>query len=231
VRRRLALTASPHEPRLEEVLEADQYRDRCDEYRAVDERAVGHAQQERDGAEGEEGDDGYESAGTLRNHSFEYRRLSAEVKMRGVRIALISDLHGIDVAFAAAVRDLERVDVERVVCLGDVLQGGAQPTQTGARLRELGCGVVLGNADAFLLEVPADSAEPVTERLLEVRHWTLRELATTAPSSSAPSRRRWKSTATRGSSASTALPPRSYDDVLIPELEEASLEPFLGHGR
>jgi putative phosphoesterase len=166
----------------------------------------------------------------LRNHSFEYPLTFAGRKDPGVRIALISDMHGNDVAFAAAVRDLERVGVERVVCLGDALQGGAQPAQTCARLRELGCDVVLGNADAFLLEVPADSPEPVTERLLEVRDWTLRELG----DDGLELIRSFTPTVEVDGEARILCfhgSPRSYDDVLIPELEEASLEPFLGHGR
>jgi predicted phosphodiesterase len=147
-----------------------------------------------------------------------------------VRIALISDLHGNDVAFAAAVRDLERVGVERVVCLGDALQGGAQPAETCARLRELACDVVLGNADAFLLEVTTDSPEPVTERLLQVRDWTLRQLG----DDGLELIRSFTPTVDVGGEARMLCfhgSPRSYDDVLIPELEGGSLEPFLGHGR
>jgi hypothetical protein len=91
-----------------------------------------------------------------------------------VRLALISDQHGNDVAFRVALEDVERLGLEEIVCLGDVVQGGTEPAQTLDRLASLGCETVLGNADAFLLEVPADSAEPVTERQLEVRDWTLR---------------------------------------------------------
>ena len=148
-----------------------------------------------------------------------------------MRIALISDVHGNDVAFAAALHDLDRVGVERVVCLGDVLQGGAQPAQSGARLRELGCDVVLGNADAFLLEVPADSPEPVTERALEVREWTRSELG----ESGLELIRSFAPTVETEADGARILcfhgSPRSYDDVLVPELDEAALEPFLGQGR
>ena len=86
-----------------------------------------------------------------------------------MRVALISDQHANDVAFRVALEDVERVGVEEVVCRGDVAQGGSQPAETLDRLATLGCETVLGNADALLLEVPADSPEPVTERHLEVR--------------------------------------------------------------
>jgi putative phosphoesterase len=147
-----------------------------------------------------------------------------------MRLALLSDQHGNDVAFRAAIADVERLAVEEIVCLGDAAQGGTEPAQTLDRLKALGCETVLGNADAFLLEVPADSPEPVTERQLEVRDWTLSQLG---PShleqirSFAPVVRR------ELEGVSLLLfhgSPRSYDDVLLPELGGEALEPFHGHG-
>ena len=85
-----------------------------------------------------------------------------------MRFALLSDQHANDVAFRAALEDVERLGVEEVICLGDVAQGGAQPAQTLDRLASLGCETVFGNADALLLEVPVDSPEPVTERVAAV---------------------------------------------------------------
>jgi predicted phosphodiesterase len=92
----------------------------------------------------------------------------------GSLLALISDQHGNDVAFRAALEDIERLGADDIVCLGDVAQGGDEPAETLDRLAELGCETVLGNADAFLLEVPTDSNEPVTERQLERREWRFR---------------------------------------------------------
>ena len=86
-----------------------------------------------------------------------------------MRLALVSDQHGNDVAFRAALEDVERLDVEEIVCLGDVVQGGSEPAQTLDRLAALGCETVLGNADAFLLEVPADSPEPAQRAPLPVQ--------------------------------------------------------------
>jgi putative phosphoesterase len=146
-----------------------------------------------------------------------------------VRLALISDQHGNDVAFKAAIEDLERLGVDEIVCLGDAVQGGSEPTQTLDRLAALGCATVLGNADAFVLEVPADSPEPVTERQLEVRNWTLAQLSAAHVEqirSFAPVVRR------ELDGASVVLfhgSPRSYDDVLLPELGAEAVGPYLGH--
>ena len=146
-----------------------------------------------------------------------------------MRLALISDQHANDVAFRAVLEDVERLGVEDVVCLGDVVQGGAEPAQTLARLAALGCETVLGNADAFLLEVDPESPEPVTERQLEVRDWTLAQL-----SSSQLEQIRSFAPVVRREVEGVALllfhgSPNSYDDVLLPELGGEALEPFLGH--
>ena len=92
-----------------------------------------------------------------------------------MRVALISDQHANDVAFAAVVEDIEGVGVDRIVCLGDSAQGGPQPAQTLDRISELGCATVLGNSDAFLLDVEVEH-ESWTDELLEVREWTLSQL-------------------------------------------------------
>ena len=146
-----------------------------------------------------------------------------------MRLALISDQHGNDVAFRAAVDDIERLEVEEIVCLGDVVQGGAEPAQTLDQLAALGCETVLGNADAFLLEVDEDSPEPVTARQLEVRDWTLSQL----DASHLEQMRSFKPVVRHELDGASLLlfhgSPRSYDDVLLPERGGEALEPFLGH--
>jgi putative phosphoesterase len=145
------------------------------------------------------------------------------------RLALISDQHANDVAFRSALEDVERLDVDAIVCLGDVVQGGAEPAQTLDRLAVLGCETVLGNADALLLEIPADSPEPITDRLLEVREWTLSQLS----AAQLEQIRSFRPVMRREVDGVSLLlfhgSPRSYDDVLLPELAADALEPFLGH--
>ena len=146
-----------------------------------------------------------------------------------MRLALLSDQHGNDVAFRAALEDVERLGVEEIVCLGDVAQGGAEPAQTLDRLATLGCETVLGNADAFLLEIPAESPEPMTDRQLEVREWTLSQLG----ASHVAQIRSFAPVVHRALDEVSLLffhgSTRSYDDVLLPEHGGEALEPFLGH--
>jgi len=69
-----------------------------------------------------------------------------------VQIALISDIHGNLPALDAVLDNLARRGVGQLVCLGDVAAGGPQPRQVVRRLREIRCPVVMGNADAWLLD-------------------------------------------------------------------------------
>jgi predicted phosphodiesterase len=94
-----------------------------------------------------------------------------------MRIALISDIHGNCFALDAALADLRSQPVDQIICLGDALQGGAQPAETAARLRELGCPIVMGNTDARLLAEENDTAEETTSPQREVRAWTRSQLA------------------------------------------------------
>ena len=146
-----------------------------------------------------------------------------------MRLAVISDIHGNDVAFAAVVQDIQHIGVDDVVCLGDVAQGGPQPLETLRRLRALGCRVVRGNSDDFLLEVPVASAEAITERHLEVREWSLAQLEdpdldfvrSFEPTVGTRLAETERLLAFHGS-------PRSNEDVLTPDSEAPAVEPFRG---
>jgi len=146
-----------------------------------------------------------------------------------VPLALVSDIHGSDDALAAVVAELDPLGIDRVICLGDAVQGGDQPREVLERLAALGWPVILGNADAFLLEVPTDSPEPLTQGHLDKREWTLAQLE---PShldqirSFAP----MLDVELDGGLALRAFQgsPHSYDDVVLPETPDAQVEHLLG---
>ncbi len=88
-------------------------------------------------------------------------------------------MHGNAVAFRAALADLERVEPDQVVSLGDVAQGGPQPSECVAILRELECPCVYGNSDDFLLTLDLGSEEVDEERaeqLVGVARWSQEQL-------------------------------------------------------
>ena len=94
-----------------------------------------------------------------------------------MRLAVISDIHGECFALEQVLKDIRRQGIEQVVCLGDAVQGGSQPAETVARLRELHCPVVMGNADAWLLTGTSAEGEETSEQQRAVREWSLAQLS------------------------------------------------------
>lgn len=97
-----------------------------------------------------------------------------------MRLAVFSDMHGNDFAFEKVEADIKRRGVDQRVCLGDAIQGGAQPRQTVERLRHMDCPVVMGNADAWMLTGVETGDEGIPEERLKkmetIRQWSLSQL-------------------------------------------------------
>src|SRR5256885_316929 len=98
-----------------------------------------------------------------------------------MHIAVISDMHGNCIGLDAVLADLRAEPIDQLICLGDCIQGGPQPAEVVARLRELGCPVVMGNADAWLLTGKETGAEAIpAERMRKmsaIRDWSLAQLS------------------------------------------------------
>ena len=89
-------------------------------------------------------------------------------------------MHGNAVALRAVLADLRSEDVDLIVSLGDVAQGGPQPRECVDILSELGCPCVYGNSDDFLVTLDL-GAEPIEdeerrERLLDTARWSREQL-------------------------------------------------------
>ena len=84
-----------------------------------------------------------------------------------MRVGVISDIHGNAVALDAVLDDLE--DVDHLVCLGDVVEGGPQPVECLERVRALACPVVMGNTDEWLLDPALEHDDPSR---VEQARWT-----------------------------------------------------------
>jgi putative phosphoesterase len=94
-----------------------------------------------------------------------------------LRIAVFSDIHGNCVAFDSVLTDIDAQHIDGMVCLGDAIQGGAQPAETVSRLRERRVPTVMGNSDSWLLGgVHPDDKESITESQRDVRAWSLSRL-------------------------------------------------------
>lgn len=149
-----------------------------------------------------------------------------------MKIAVISDIHGNNVGLEAALADIAGEQIDQMVCLGDAIQGGPQPAQVVARLRELGCPVVMGNADAWLLTGEETGAEPIPEERLKkmqaVREWQLGQLSQDAiafiktfqPTVEIALRDDLKLLCFHGS-------PRSFDEIILPLTPDDEVRQYL----
>lgn len=149
-----------------------------------------------------------------------------------MRIAIFSDIHGNCVALDAVLVDLQDKPVDSMVCLGDAIQGGPQPLQVVERLRQLGCPVVMGNADAWLLTGEESGDEQIApdrlQAMNEVRLWSLAQLsaadrafiAAFQPTVELALADELRLLAYHGS-------PKSFDDVILPDIAQKKLAAYL----
>ena len=149
-----------------------------------------------------------------------------------MRMVVFSDTHGHCFALDAMLNDLQGESFDSMVCLGDAIQGGPQPSQTVARLRELSCRIIMGNADDWLLTGQDSGAEKMTEersrKLNTVRDWQLTKLSADdlafirsfQPTFDLPLDAGWKLRCYHGS-------PKSFDDVIVPLTPDEEVRAFL----
>jgi predicted phosphodiesterase len=148
------------------------------------------------------------------------------------RILVFSDMHGNALAFDAMLEDVRGENFDGMVCLGDAIQSGPQPAETVSRLRELGCPVVMGNADDWLLSGEDSGAEQIaSERLVKmeaVRAWSLEQLSNGdlefirgfQPTVRLPLEDGLELICSHGS-------PTSFDDVILPTITDEELRAML----
>lgn len=93
-----------------------------------------------------------------------------------MRIALISDIHGNQLALEAVLADARRRGADTVACLGDVATLGPRPRDVLRTLRELGCPCILGNHDAFLIEPELVAEYTKAKVIVEAIDWCREQL-------------------------------------------------------
>lgn len=150
-----------------------------------------------------------------------------------MRIAVFSDMHGNCIALDAILADMAHEQIDQLVCLGDAIQGGPQPAGVVARLQELACPVVMGNADAWLLtgeETGAEQFDPERLRKMnDVRAWSLAQLSEAdkafigafRPTVEVPLNAEQALLGFHGS-------PHSFDDIILPTTSDAEAQRMLG---
>jgi predicted phosphodiesterase len=95
-----------------------------------------------------------------------------------LRLAVISDIHGNAVALEAVLAAIKAEGIEHIVCLGDVAATGPQPREVIERLKPLGCPVVMGNTDAWLLSpVVKEKSDEFSRYVQDIELWCAQQLS------------------------------------------------------
>ncbi len=97
-----------------------------------------------------------------------------------MRIAIISDIHGNAVALETALDDIQDQHIDQIICLGDVALFGPQPILCIEQIAALGCPVVFGNADEWLIDDKVRTAPPPDADLTpleELTYWAAAQIS------------------------------------------------------
>jgi len=143
-----------------------------------------------------------------------------------MRIAIISDIHGNQVALEAVLQDLERQPaIDQLVIAGDLCLNGPCPRQVLEIVQELNCPVLQGNVD---LEVVTQAPEK-GEKKRSTAAWT-REQIGQAGIDYLASLPRSHHIANPGGTDLLIVHanPLNVEDAIFPNASDSTLEYFLG---
>ncbi len=91
-----------------------------------------------------------------------------------VRVGLFGDIHGNLVSLEAVLASLQQDSPDTLVCLGDIATTGPRPHEVVQRIRDLSCPVILGNWDAWMVEV-REGRRPL-EGAREIDRWSAAQM-------------------------------------------------------
>ena len=95
-----------------------------------------------------------------------------------MRVALISDIHGNCVSLDVVLADLEREQVDELICLGDVATLGPQPREVISRLAELDCHFITGNHETDVLDIEGlEQRQDTSQIVIEAVKWCRQQLS------------------------------------------------------
>ena len=84
-----------------------------------------------------------------------------------MRIAIISDIHGNLEALKSTLQDIEKRNIDKIICLGDTIAKGVHPKECLELVKENCEVVVQGNTDRyFSIEYKNMKELPVQEQIL-----------------------------------------------------------------
>jgi len=95
-----------------------------------------------------------------------------------LRVAIISDIHGNNIALEAVLTDLKQIQPDVLVCLGDIAVLGPRPREVIDLLRATECAYVMGNTDDWLFTPePWQADNEIQQAILEIELWCAQHLS------------------------------------------------------
>lgn len=88
-----------------------------------------------------------------------------------MRIALISDIHGNDVALTTVLADIAGQAPDQIICLGDLAALGPEPSAVIKRLQDAQIPCILGNHDAYVSGISPVRDYTAETRIVELVDW------------------------------------------------------------
>ena len=159
-------------------------------------------------------------------------RGTIQEKGTGMRIAIVSDIHGNLTAFEAVLADLKKTAPDRVIHGGDLATSGSRPAAIVDRIRDLGWLGVMGNTDEMLVR-PEALETFASQSSAPAGLWeAIREIAAATRAALGEERLGWLSALPRlhleSSLALVHASPNELWRVPAPETPDAELEKLYG---
>ena len=93
------------------------------------------------------------------------------------RIALISDIHGNEIALREVLRSIDRLGADEIVCLGDVATLGVSPSRVIEMLQRLACRCIMGNHDDYVLDDKLIRSQTSVPMVIDAIDWCRDQLS------------------------------------------------------
>ena len=77
-----------------------------------------------------------------------------------MRIAIIADIHGNELALDAALARIEALRVDRLIVAGDIVVGSPDSLMCWQKIKALGCPVLRGNHERYVFDLGTERAKP-----------------------------------------------------------------------